>query len=218
MRPVARALAERGYQVVVRSARGTLGSQGVFDPFRHEADDVADTLAWLADQPWFGGSVAMTGASHLGFVQWAVAANAPPSLRALALQVTASEFQSLIHPDGPFALDSVLSRAHTVHHQEGRPLRVLASMIDRTGSGVAIACGCRCRAGRIPGSPATPAAASRWAPAGAGGPPTRRSSTTPTIPRRWWCRGCPTERRGVTRRRHPATVRWARADGGGPPP
>jgi putative CocE/NonD family hydrolase len=131
MRPVARALAERGYQVVVQSTRGTFGSQGVFDPFRHEADDGADTLAWLAEQPWFGDSVAMTGASYLGFVQWAVAAGAPPYLKALAPQVTASEFQSLIHPDGSFSLDSVVSWMHTVHHQEARPLRVLASMLGQ---------------------------------------------------------------------------------------
>ncbi|HEX6492900.1 MAG TPA: CocE/NonD family hydrolase, partial [Candidatus Dormibacteraeota bacterium] len=131
MRPVARAIAERGYQVVVQSTRGTFGSEGVFDPFRHEAADGEDTLAWLADQPWFGGSVAMTGASYLGYVQWSVAASAPPYLKALAPQVTASEFGSLIHPDGSFALDSVLSWVHTVHHQEGRPLRVLASMLGQ---------------------------------------------------------------------------------------
>ena len=131
MRPVARALAERGYQVVVQSTRGTFGSQGDFDPFRHEAQDGEDTLAWLEQQPWFGGSVAMTGASYLGFVQWAVAAGAPSWLKALAPQVTASEFRSLIHPDGSFSLDSVLSWVHTVHHQEGRPLRVLASMVGQ---------------------------------------------------------------------------------------
>jgi putative CocE/NonD family hydrolase len=131
MRPVARVIAERGYQVVVQSTRGTFGSQGAFDPFRDEAADGEDTLAWLADQPWFAGSVAMMGASYLGFVQWAVAAGAPPYLRALAPQVTASEFQSLIHPDGSFSLDSVLSWVHTVHHQEERPLRVLASMLGQ---------------------------------------------------------------------------------------
>jgi putative CocE/NonD family hydrolase len=129
MRPVARAVAERGYQVVVQSTRGTFGSEGAFDPFRHEAADGEDTLAWLEGRPWFDGSVAMTGASYLGFVQWAVAAGAPSYLKALAPQVTASEFASLIHPGGSFSLDSVLSWVHTVHHQEGRPLRVIASMI-----------------------------------------------------------------------------------------
>jgi putative CocE/NonD family hydrolase len=131
MGPVARAFAERGYQVVVQSVRGTFGSGGVFDPFRHEAADGADTLAWLERQPWFGGSVAMTGASYLGFVQWAVAAGAPPFLKALAAQVTASEFQSLIHPGGSFALDSALSWVHTVHHQEARPLRVIAAALGQ---------------------------------------------------------------------------------------
>ena len=131
MRPIVRAVAERGYQVVVQSTRGTFGSQGVFDPFRHEAADGEDTLAWLADRPWFGGSVAMTGPSYLGYVQWSVAARAPSYLRALAPQVTASEFGSLIHPDGSFALDSVLSWVHTVHHQEERPLRLVAAMLGQ---------------------------------------------------------------------------------------
>ncbi|HEX3607973.1 MAG TPA: CocE/NonD family hydrolase [Candidatus Dormibacteraeota bacterium] len=131
--PVTRAIAERGYQVVVQSTRGTFGSGGVFDPFRDEAADGMATLAWLAEQPWFGGSVAMTGASYLGFVQWAVAASAPPWLRALAMQVTASEFQSLIHPGGSFSLDSVLSWAHTVHHQEGTLPQVLRSLLRQRG-------------------------------------------------------------------------------------
>lgn len=129
MRPIARVIAERGYQVVVQSVRGTFGSGGEFEPFRHEAADGAATLAWLAERPWFGNSVGMTGASYLGYVQWAVATGAPEYLRALTMQVTASEFATLMHPGGSFSLDTVLSWVHTVHHQEGRPLRVLASVL-----------------------------------------------------------------------------------------
>ena len=53
--------------------------------------DLCRAFSLVAGQPWFGGSVAMTGASYLGFVQWAVAAGAPPYLKALAPQVPASE-------------------------------------------------------------------------------------------------------------------------------
>jgi hypothetical protein len=39
--------ATHGYHVVNQSCRGTFGSGGDFEPFSHEVDDGADTLAWL---------------------------------------------------------------------------------------------------------------------------------------------------------------------------
>jgi len=126
---IARLIAERGYQVVVQSCRGTFGSGGTFDAFRHEAADGRATLDWLAAQPWFPGRVLMTGASYLGYVQWAVAADAPACLTALAMQVTASQFRSPIHMGGSFCLDSAITWVHTVHHQEGPAWRVVRSML-----------------------------------------------------------------------------------------
>jgi uncharacterized protein len=41
---LARPLAERGFQVLIQSTRGTFGSGGVFDPLRAERDDGLDTL------------------------------------------------------------------------------------------------------------------------------------------------------------------------------
>jgi putative CocE/NonD family hydrolase len=118
---IGRTYAERGFQAVVQSVRGTFGSGGEFDPFHHEASDGRATLEWLAAQPWFGGSVGMAGPSYLGFVQWAVAGDAPDSLKALAIQVSASQFRDLVYPGGSFSLDTGLSWIHTVHNQE-RPL------------------------------------------------------------------------------------------------
>src|SRR5262245_10657003 len=40
----ARPLAERGFQVLFQSTRGTFGSGGSFDPLRRERDDGLDTL------------------------------------------------------------------------------------------------------------------------------------------------------------------------------
>ena len=54
---VGRLLAERGYQAVIQSCRGTFGSGGAFEPFRHERADGLATLDWLAGQSWFGGVV-----------------------------------------------------------------------------------------------------------------------------------------------------------------
>ena len=68
-----RMFAERGYQVVIQSTRGTFGSGGQFEPFVCEHDDGLATVAWLKQQPWFSGAFATNGASYLGFVQWAIA-------------------------------------------------------------------------------------------------------------------------------------------------
>src|SRR4051812_23663809 len=40
--------AEQGYAVAVQDTRGRFASDGEFYPFRHEAEDGADTIAWAA--------------------------------------------------------------------------------------------------------------------------------------------------------------------------
>jgi uncharacterized protein len=69
----ARPLAERGYQVLIQSCRGTFGSGGIFDPLRCEREDGLATLEWVVKQPWFGDSIVLAGQSYLGYAQWAVA-------------------------------------------------------------------------------------------------------------------------------------------------
>lgn len=76
-------LAERGYQVIGQSVRGTFGSDGPFDAVRQEREDGLDTIDWVMAQPWFGGSIVLAGMSYLGLAQWAVAADAPPAVTAM---------------------------------------------------------------------------------------------------------------------------------------
>ncbi|WP_233358779.1 CocE/NonD family hydrolase [Thermomonospora amylolytica] len=102
------AFATHGFQTVVQSVRGGFGSGGVFEPLDEREDGLA-TVAWLKSRPWFGGSFAMHGPSYLGYVQWAVAADAGPELKALSMQVTASQFRDAIHLGGAFALESTLT-------------------------------------------------------------------------------------------------------------
>ena len=101
------AFASHGFQAVVQSVRGGFGSGGVFEPLDEREDGLA-TIAWLKEQPWFGGTFAMHGPSYLGYVQWAVAAEAGPELKALSMQVTASQFRDAINVGGTFALESTL--------------------------------------------------------------------------------------------------------------
>ncbi|WP_063045188.1 CocE/NonD family hydrolase [Nocardia pseudovaccinii] len=86
----ARPLAERGFQVLMQSTRGTFGSTGSFDPFRCEREDGLDTLDWLIEQPWFGESVILFGGSYLGYAQWAVADKVPPQVKAMIPGVSES--------------------------------------------------------------------------------------------------------------------------------
>jgi len=85
-----RPLAERGFQVILQSVRGTFGSGGAFEPMRNEREDGLATLEWVVKQPWFGDSIVLVGPSYLGYVQWAVADRLPPEVKAMIPQVTES--------------------------------------------------------------------------------------------------------------------------------
>jgi putative CocE/NonD family hydrolase len=87
---MARPLAERGFQVLIQSVRGGFGSGGTMDPMRQEREDGMATLEWVVKQPWFGDSMVLVGTSYLGFVQWAVADQLPPQVKAMIPHVTES--------------------------------------------------------------------------------------------------------------------------------
>lgn len=105
-----RRLAERGYHVVAQDTRGRYESDGEFDPFVHEVWDGQATIRWIEQQPWFNGSLGMTGPSYLGYTQYAAALEPErvPHLKAIMPIMTSSQFYTVIHPDGSFALDMVL--------------------------------------------------------------------------------------------------------------
>jgi predicted acyl esterase len=113
-------LARQGFHVVIQSCRGTAGSGGELAPYVNEAADGQATVAWLRDQDWFNGALGMIGASYLGFVQWALAADPPPELKAMVVQVSADDFYGFLFPGGAFALDASLTAvAATLSQQHG---------------------------------------------------------------------------------------------------
>jgi hypothetical protein len=76
--------AQRGYAVANLDTRGGGHSEGRGDLLSdHEADDIAQVIAWLADQPWSNGRVGMLGVSYLALSQYKVAALNPPALKAI---------------------------------------------------------------------------------------------------------------------------------------
>ncbi|AQT80717.1 hydrolase [Mycolicibacterium litorale] len=118
--------AARGYQVLLQSVRGTFGSGGQFVPMVHEADDAADTVAWLRRQPWFTGSFATIGLSYLGFTQWALLSDPPPELAAAVITVGPHDFHASSWGTGSFSLNDFLGWSDMVGHQEQPALRRLA--------------------------------------------------------------------------------------------
>jgi uncharacterized protein len=114
-----RIFAERGFQAVVQSCRGTFGSGGALDPFGPaEQDDAVATVEWLRQQPWYPGSFGTFGPSYLGITQWALAASALPDHAAMAIQVTASDPSAMIRAGGSFALETMLRWIDQVAGQE----------------------------------------------------------------------------------------------------
>lgn len=122
----ARAFAERGYQVVVESCRGTNGSGGEFVAYRDEARDGRATLDWLRTQTWANAQVAMFGPSYLGIAQWAVASDSHGGLCALAPAISSARVRAFTYPAGAFSLDSTLTWLALLARQRrsgGRRLR-----------------------------------------------------------------------------------------------
>jgi uncharacterized protein len=139
---VGRLFAERAYQVVIQSCRGTFGSEGRWVPMRNEQADGRSTLKWIAAQPWFDGRLVTFGPSYLGLTQWAVAEDAPEYLRAMALSVTASNFRpAVVYPGGSFALETSLAWLWQLAHQELGLVSVVRSNLSgprrvRAASGI----------------------------------------------------------------------------------
>lgn len=88
----ARMATARGYALVAQDVRGRGTSEGTFEPFVHEERDGADTVAWLAAQPWCDGRVVMAGMSYVGATQWLAAAASPPALEAIAPTLSSDGF------------------------------------------------------------------------------------------------------------------------------
>ncbi|WP_229900194.1 CocE/NonD family hydrolase [Streptomyces hiroshimensis] len=111
--------AEQGFHVVIQSCRGTGGSGGRFDLWRNEAADGLATVSWLREQPWFTGTLGTVGPSYLGYVQWALALDPPPELKAMVVQVGLHDPYALFHAGGALHLENalVVGAGMTYQHQ-----------------------------------------------------------------------------------------------------
>lgn len=86
-------LTARGYVHVVANVRGTGESEGEYQLMgRVEQEDGHDLIEWIAAQPWCDGNVGMIGVSYFSWIQYLVAGQQPPSLKAIAPLEGASDF------------------------------------------------------------------------------------------------------------------------------
>jgi uncharacterized protein len=124
---------ERGYQVFIQSCRGTAGSGGDFVYARNEHADGLATIEWIKRQEWHSGQLAMIGASYLGIVQWAVAADANADIQAMVPSITNSDFNLFRYQGGSITLESMLgwSTQMTRFAATGQRLRDIPGMWSR---------------------------------------------------------------------------------------
>jgi len=126
---VGRMWAEHGYAVFIQGTRGRYESGGDYEPFVNERRDGLETLAWLAEQPWFDGRVGMWGGSYFGYTQWALADQTDPGPSALLIQIASSRFYEMFYHGGAFALESGLYWALRSHGSVD--VTVSAEQLDR---------------------------------------------------------------------------------------
>ncbi len=117
--------ARHGYNVVIQDVRGRGDSEGEFYPFRHEARDGAETVAWLRTRPESNGSVGMYGFSYQGATQLLAAAQQPAGLVCIAPGMTACDlYHGWFYHHGALRLATAL----------GWGLQMLKADVRRRGS------------------------------------------------------------------------------------
>ncbi len=103
---IARIFAAYGYAFVLQDCRGRYASEGGFRKYLSEAEDGADTLAWIRAQPWCDGRIGTLGLSYGAHVQAAMASLDPPGLAAMFLDSGgfSSAYHSGIRQGGAYEL------------------------------------------------------------------------------------------------------------------
>jgi predicted acyl esterase len=101
--------ARHGYNVVIQDVRGRGDSEGEFYPFRSEARDGAESIAWLRRRPESNGRVGMYGFSYQGMTQLLAAAEQPEGLVCIAPGMTAFDlYQGWFYHNGALRLALIL--------------------------------------------------------------------------------------------------------------
>jgi putative CocE/NonD family hydrolase len=104
----ARLIAENGYTVVLQECRGRFASEGRFAPFAEEARDGAETLDWIAAQPWGEEPAALVGFGYAGFAAWAALSARPERVAAMVIGFQGRDPYTRLYCGGALQLEGAL--------------------------------------------------------------------------------------------------------------
>ena len=129
--------ARHGYNVVIQDVRGRGDSEGDFYPFRHDARDGAETIAWLRTRPESNGLVGMYGFSYQGLTQLLAASEKPEGLVCIAPAMTACDlYNGWFYQGGALRLSSTLGWGLQMLKADARrrKLREASELLERAWS------------------------------------------------------------------------------------
>lgn len=111
---IAKEFLDAGYAYVGANLPGTGCSEGVVDHwvdgFDHKAGRYgAEVIEWIAEQPWSDAKVGMIGNSSDGTIQFWVAAERPPHLRAIVASGVEDGYQNWLHLGGMLQLNATMA-------------------------------------------------------------------------------------------------------------
>ena len=129
-----------GFNVVIQDVRGRGESGGVFYPFRHEAEDGAETIAWLRERKESNGRIGMYGFSYQGMTQLLAASHQPAGLAAIAPGMTAHDlYHGWFYQQGALRFASTLAWGIQMLKADARrlKLRQASDRLERAWSSLA---------------------------------------------------------------------------------
>jgi putative CocE/NonD family hydrolase len=136
--------ARHGYNVVIQDVRGRGDSGGEFYPFRHEARDGAETIAWLRTRPETNGRIGMYGFSYQGMTQLLAAVEQPEGLICITPGMTAHDlYHGWFYHNGALRLSSSLGWGLQMLKADARRkhLREASDKLERAWTNLA-SCSC----------------------------------------------------------------------------
>jgi predicted acyl esterase len=123
---------QQGYAIVNVDNRGSFDSEGSCAVLgTQEGEDGHDFIERIAKEPWCTGSVGLAGNSHLAQSQWFIAAQKPPSLKAIApWEGCADMYRETFVRGGIYCADlfDELISKYVIH---GRDIEGIRAMFDK---------------------------------------------------------------------------------------
>ena len=104
--------AKRGFIYVFQFCRGTVGSEGTWEPNINEPNDGIDSVNWLAQQSWCA-SIGIHGVSYMALTGWIIADKLPEKVKALYLCHYGVDRYLSAYKDGLFRHDILTGWAMT---------------------------------------------------------------------------------------------------------